>query len=207
MKVLLLNGSPHEKGCTYTALEEIARTLHEEGVESEIFQLGSAPIRGCAACGGCSKTEGTCVFDDDAVNRFLAAMKAADGLIVGSPVYYASPNGAVLSLLDRAFYAGECFAYKPAAAVVSARRAGTTASLEVLQKYFQLSHMPIVSSQYWPMVHGNTPEQVKEDLEGLQIMRTLAHNMVWLLKCIEAGKAAGIEPGMKEKRVATNFIR
>lgn len=206
MKVLLLNGSPHEKGCTYTALKEVAGQLEKNGIETEIVQIGMVDIRGCIGCGRCKAT-GKCVFDD-IVNVILEKMEQADGLVVGTPVYYASPNGSVLSLLDRLFYAGKNqFAMKPAAAVASARRAGTTASLDVIQKYFTISQMPIVSSQYWNMVHGNTPEQVLQDKEGLQIMRTLGNNMAWLLQCIEAGKKAGIEPMREEKRETTNFIR
>lgn len=206
MKVLLINGSPHPYGCTYTALSEVAGQLEKNGVDTQIVQMGTAPVRGCIACRRCFET-GRCVFED-AVNEILEQMKDADGLVVGSPVYYASPNGDIISLLDRLFYAGKSvLAYKPAAAVVSARRAGTTAALDVLNKYFTISQMPVVSSQYWNMVHGNTPEQVREDKEGLQIMRTLGNNMAWLLKCLEAGKSAGIIPLKEEKRESTNFIR
>lgn len=206
MKVLLLNGSPHARGCTYTALSEVAGQLNQNGVETEIVQIGAGPVHGCIACGKCRET-GSCVFDD-IVNEILKKMEDADGLVVGTPVYYASPNGSLIALLDRLFYAGKTqFAYKPAAAVASARRAGTTAALDVVNKYFTISQMPVVSSQYWNMVHGNTPEQVRQDQEGLQIMRTLGNNMAWLLRCIEAGKAAGVEPVKETPRVATNFIR
>lgn len=206
MKVLLINGSPHEKGCTYTALSVIGETLTELGVASEIFQIGKAPLRGCIACGGCAET-GRCVFDDGA-NAMLEKMKDCDGLIVGSPVHYASPAGGLLALLDRAFYAGRAqFRHKPAAAVVSARRAGTTASLDVLCKYFTISEMPVVSSSYWNMVHGFTPEDVLRDEEGVQTMRNLARNMAWLLRCIEAGRAAGAAPPATAVDVMTNFIR
>lgn len=208
MKVLLINGSPHEKGCTYTALSEVAGVLEQEGIETEIFQIGKNPIRGCIACGGCGRNgDKRCVFDDDVVNRALEKAEIADAYVVGSPVYYASANGALLSLLDRMFYAGKCFAYKPAAAVVSARRAGTTASIDVINKYFSISNMPIVSSKYWTMVHGNTPEEVRQDLEGMQNMRTLGRNMAWMLKCLEAGKKAGITIPEAEMPVRTNFIR
>lgn len=208
MKVLLVNGSPHARGCTYTALAEVEKSLNSCGIETEIFQLGKAPVRGCIACGGCAKTDGCCIFDDDAVNRGIEAAKEADGFVFGSPVYYASVNGSMLALMDRMFYAGgKHFAYKPAACVASARRAGTTATLEQLEKYLQISNMPVVSSQYWNMVHGNTPEEVAKDLEGLQIMRTLGKNMAWLLKCIEAGKAAGIKRPQAEAKIMTNFIR
>lgn len=206
MKVLLLNGSPHEKGCTYRALYEVAETLEKEGIEAEIVHIGNQAVHGCIGCGKCSLA-GRCVFKGDPVNAFLDKMEQADGLVVGSPVYYASANGSLYSFLDRLFYAGNCFALKPAAAVASARRAGTTATLDTLNKYFTISQMPVVSSQYWNMVHGNSPEEVEQDLEGLQIMRTLGKNMAWLLKCIEAGKAAGVEIPEAEARAKTNFIR
>lgn len=207
MKVLLLNGSPHAKGCTFTALSEVAMQLEKNGIETEIVQMGAGAVHGCTACGKCWELD-KCVFDD-VVNVVLEKMKTADGFIVGTPVYYASPNGALISLLDRLFYCSgkSVFAYKPAAMVASARRAGTTASLDVISKYFTISQMPVVSSQYWNMVHGNTPDEVRQDREGLQIMRTLGNNMAWLLKCIEAGKAAGIEPMKETKRESTNFIR
>lgn len=208
MKVLLINGSPNEKGCTYTALSEVAGALEKEGVQTEIVHIGKSPIRGCVGCGGCAKNgNARCVFDDDAVNRILEKAEEADGYVIGSPVYFASPNGALLSLLDRMFYAGKCFAYKPAAAVVSARRAGTTASIEVLNKYFTIRNMPLVSSGYWTMVHGSTPDDVRQDLEGMQTMRTLGRNMAWLVKCLEAGKQAGITIPEAETKVWTNFIR
>jgi len=207
MKVLLLNGSPRANGCTFTALSEVAMQLEKNGIETEIVQMGTGAIHGCIACGKCNELD-KCVFDD-VVNVVKEKMKTADGFIVGTPVYYASPNGALLSLLDRLFYCSDrdVFAYKPAAMVASARRAGTTASLDVISKYFTISQMPVVSSQYWNMVHGNTPDQVRQDEEGMQIMRTLGNNMAWLLKCIEAGKAAGVEPMVESPRVATNFIR
>jgi multimeric flavodoxin WrbA len=207
MKVLLINGSPNNKGCTYTALSEIEKELNKENIETEIFNIGTKPIRGCTSCNKCE--DNRCIFNDDIVNTVLKKCESIDGLIVGSPVYYSSPNGAVISLLDRMFYSGGALLkYKPAAAIVSARRAGTTASLDVLNKYFTISNMPVVSSQYWNMVHGNDAEEVKQDLEGLQIMRTLGKNMAWLLKCIEAGKEKGINiPEREEKRFVTNFIR
>lgn len=206
MKVLLINGSPDDSGCTATALAEVEKTLREEGIDTEILHIGTDPVSGCLACGGCYDGGGRCVIDD-IVNVALEKAETADGFVFGSPVYYASPNGMFLAMLDRMFYAGDCFRYKPAACVVSARRAGTTASLDALNKYPLISEMPLVSSQYWPMVHGNTPDEVRQDLEGMQIMRTLGRNMAWLLKCIEAGKNAGIEPKSPEKRVGTNFIR
>lgn len=206
MKVLLINGSPRPKGCTFTALSEVAKTLNECGVDTEIIQIGNQAIRGCIGCGGCAG-KGRCVFGDDAVNEILAKMEEADGLVLGSPVYFASPNGNLLSLLDRLFYAGNCFAHKPAAAVVSARRAGTTVSLDDLNKYFTIKQMPVVSSNYWNMVHGSCPEDVLKDEEGLQTMRNLARNMAWMLKCIACGKQNGINPPEAEKKVWTNFIR
>ena len=208
MRVLLINGSPNEKGCTYTALSEAAGALEREGIETEIFQMGKQPVRGCIGCGGCArKGDGRCVFDDDAVNRALEKAEEADGYIIGSPVYFASANGSLIALLDRMFYAGKCFAYKPAAAVVSARRAGTTASIDEINKYFSIRNMPVVSSKYWTMVHGNTPEEVRQDLEGMQNMRVLGRNMAWMLKCLEAGRQAGIDIPEAETPVKTNFIR
>lgn len=186
MKVLLINGSPHEAGCTYTALCEVAKTLEAEGIETQIFQIGKKPVRGCIACGACG-TLGKCAFDDDAANEMLERMREADGIVVGSPVYYAGPNGALCALLDRAFYASGGFPFKPAAAVVSARRSGTTAAFERLNQYFTMNRMPVVSSQYWNGVHGFTPEDVKQDAEGLQTMRTLGYNMAWMLHSIAAG--------------------
>lgn len=210
MKVLLVNGSPHAKGCTYTALNEVAETLNHEGIETEIFQVGTKPLAGCIACKSCAKT-GHCVFDDK-VNEFLKIAGDFDGYIFGSPVHYAAASGAITSFMDRAFYtdlqAGkQSFYLKPAAAVVSARRAGTTATFDQLNKYFTLTQMPIVSSQYWNMVHGATPEQVKQDLEGLQTMRTLGRNMAFFLKCKEAGIKAGIPFPERENHIFTNFIR
>ena len=210
MKVLLFNGSSNEHGCTYTALNEVASTLQENGIETEIIQVGKNPIRDCIGCGGCRKLGGKCVFKDDIVNEVIEKAKDADGFVFGSPVYYAHPSGRLLSFMDRVFYAGNSnFAFKPAAAVVSARRAGTTASLDVITKHFTICNMPVVSSCYWPMVHGaqNSAEQAKQDLEGMQIMRTLGNNMAWILKCIEAGKNAGINRPTLEDRIYTNFIR
>ena len=205
MKVLLLNGSANQKGCTYTALEEIGRTLQTEGIDYEIFQIGGKPVRDCIGCGQC--TELGCVFTDDLVNIFVQKAREADGFVFGAPVYYAHASGRILSFLDRAFYSSkDAFIHKPAAAVASARRAGTTASLDDLNKYFGISHMPTVGSSYWNMVHGNRPEEVLQDAEGLQTMRNIAHNMAWLLKCIEAGREQGITPQV-ESGNWTNFIR
>ena len=206
MKVLLINGSPHAKGCTYTALCEVAEALNKEGIETEIFQVGTKPISGCLGCGACMKT-GRCVISDT-VNEFLDLAEQADGFVFGSPVHFASASGMLTSFMDRAFYGrGNLFAYKPAAAIMSCRRGGATAAFEQINKYFTISNMPIVGSQYWNMVHGNTPDEVKQDLEGMQTMRTLGNNMAWLLKCIEAGKAAGVSFPEREPAQKTNFIR
>ncbi|MFT9496782.1 flavodoxin family protein [Anaerosolibacter sp.] len=208
MKVLLINGSPKAQGCTYTALCEVAKELEKENIETEIFHVGNKPIRGCMACNACFREDADgCVFDDDTVNIALAKAKEVDGFVFGSPVHYAGASGQITSFLDRFFYAGEAFQYKPGAAIVSCRRGGSTAALDQLNKYFTISNMPVVSSQYWNMVHGNTPEEVKQDLEGMQTMRTLGKNMAWLLKSIQAGKEAGITLPAKEPREMTNFIR
>ncbi|HIS50253.1 MAG TPA: flavodoxin family protein [Candidatus Gallacutalibacter pullistercoris] len=207
MKVLLLNGSPNQYGCTHTALTEVAEELNRLGVETEEIWVGNKPVRSCIGCGGCFQ-EKKCVFAEDRVNECVEALKNADGFIVGAPVHYAGPAGACTAFLDRVFYGkSSLFAYKPAAAVVSCRRGGASAAFDRLNKYFTISSMPVVSSQYWNAVHGNTPDEVKQDLEGMQIMRTLARNMVWMLRCIEAGKASGVEYPEREKRVNTNFIR
>ena len=206
MNVLLVNGSSRERGCTNVALTEVARALNEEGIDTEIFFIGNAAIPDCIACRKC-RTSGKCVFDD-VVNTFVEKATQADGFVFGSPVYFAHPSGRLLTFMDRAFFSGgSAFAFKPAAAVLSARRAGTTASLDVINKYFTINHMPVVSSQYWNMVHGNTPEEVKQDEEGLQTMRTLGNNMAWLIKCIEAGKKAGITFPEREPAIKTNYIR
>jgi multimeric flavodoxin WrbA len=205
MKVLIINGSPHKEGTTFRALSEVAKTLNENGVETEIVTVGNQKVHGCMACGSCAKN-GKCVFDD-IVNELVEKLSQADGLIVGSPVYYAGANGTLLSVLDRMFYSRKNFAYKPAAAVAVARRAGTTATLDMLNKYFLISKMPVVSSQYWNMVFGSNGAQAEEDKEGLQTMRTLGKNMAWLLKCIKAGKDAGVELPELEPAVKTNFVR
>lgn len=208
MKVLLLNGSSRPNGCTYTALAEVAAALNSAGIETEILFLGSGPVRDCIACEACKKSPGRCAIDDDFINDIIDKAREADGLVLGSPVYFSHPSGRILSVLDRVFYAGRpVFAHKPAAAIVSARRAGTSSSLDVLNKYFTVAQMPVVSSTYWPMVHGNQPEEVMQDAEGLRTMRNLAANMAWLLRCIEAGKAAGFDAPQAETGVQTNFIR
>ena len=206
MKVVMINSSPHERGCTYTALNEIAQELSRQGVESEILSIGKEAIHGCIACGQCRKL-GKCVFDD-AVNKFAAKLMEADGVIFGSPVYYAGISGQLKSFMDRLFFScSRKLAYKPAAAIVSARRGGCTATFDDITKYFTINCMPVVSSQYWNQVHGSTPDDVRKDEEGLQIMRTLARNMAWLLKCIEAGKQNGIDLPQREPGIVTNFIR
>ena len=208
MKVLLLNGSSHPHGCTNTALQAIATALEGAGIQTEILFLGNEPVRDCTACGTCKTLPGRCVFDGDIVNQVIAKAEAADGFVFGTPVYYSHPSGRILSVLDRTFYAVKAaFVHKPAATIASARRAGTSASLDVLQKYFTISQMPVVSSTYWTMVHGSKPEDVLQDAEGLQTMRNLAANMAWVLRCIEAGKEAGIQPPQAESGARTNFIR
>ena len=210
MKVLLRNGSPHERGCTHRALLEVGKSLEAEGIQTAFFWIGKAPIIGCQGCGGCAKA-GKCVFSDG-VNDFVAFAKEADGFVFGAPVHYAAAAGGITAFLDRAFYSAssagaQVFRLKPAAAIVSARRAGTTAALDQLNKYFTISQMPIISSRYWNMVHGNTPAEVEQDLEGMQVMRFLGRNMAYFLKCIEAGRKAGVPLPREEGRIATNFIR
>ena len=209
MKVLMINASPHEKGCTYTALSEIADTLEKEGIESEIINIGKAMKHPCVACMTCTKTKsGKCVFDDDPVNECIEKIKEADGFIIGEPVYYGGPASQAQMFMDRVFYsAGSSFAFKPAAAIASCRRGGLTPTMDRMNKYFTISQMPIVSSNYWNGVHGNTAEEVKNDFEGLQTMRILARNMAWLIKSIEAGKKANITYPEQEKKIRTNFIR
>lgn len=208
MKVLLINGSPHKEGCTYTALSEIAKTLKEEGIESEIFQVGTK-YEACRACYACRKI-GHCVIDDG-VNEFVDKAKNFDGFIIGSPVHYASASGAITAFLDRVFFSAatrpDVFTHKPGSVIVSARRAGTTATLDQLNKYFTITQMPIISGRYWNMVHGACPDDVKKDLEGMQNMRILARNMAWHLKCKEAGDKAGVPMPKTEETVYTNFIR
>lgn len=206
MKVLLINGSAHQKGCTYTALKEVAGILEQEGIETEFLWIGAKPVAGCIGCGSCRST-GRC-FVDDPVNQVVERLEELDGFVIGSPVYYAGPSGQLTAFLDRLFYAGGGrFRGKLGAAVVSCRRGGAATAFDRLNKYFTINSMPVVSSQYWNQVHGNTPEEVRRDLEGLQIMRTLGRNMAWLLKCIDLGRANGIQLPPQEERVATNFIR
>lgn len=205
MKVLLINGSPNAKGCTYTALEEVSKTLNQEGIETEIIHVGNKDIRGCIACRKC-KTNGKCVFND-IVNEVAPKFNECDGIIIGSPVYYASANGTLISFIDRLFYSMPADkTMKVGAAVVSCRRGGNTTTFDEINKYFTISGMPVASSQYWNMVHGNSPEEVKRDLEGMQTMRTLGKNMAFLMKSIQLGKEQFGLPE-KESHIFTNFIR
>ena len=207
MKVLIVNGSPNKNGCTARAIAEVCKTLSECGVESEIFNIGNEPIKGCQGCRACAKL-GKCVFNDK-VNEFAKMTKDADGFIFASPVYYAAANGSLVAFMDRLFYSDKCgknnnFAFKPAAAIASARRAGTTPTLDQLNRYFAISSMPIITSTYWNEVHGNAAEEVEQDLEGLRTMRNLARNMAWFLKMKEA---SNIPAPSLEYKPMTNFIR
>jgi len=207
MKVLLLNGSPNEKGCTYTGLMEMADQLDKHGIETEIVQIGQKAISGCLGCRACIKTK-RCVIKDGVVNDFLDKVEKADGVVVGTPVHFAGVAGSVKSFLDRTFYAGaSTFRGKPGAMIASCRRGGSSAALDGLVKYFSYAEMPIASGRYWNMIHGNTPEEVRQDEEGMENLRFLAQNMAWLLKCIEAGKVAGIEMSEPTRKTWTNFIR
>lgn len=209
MKVVLINGSPHKDGNTHDMLNDIIEELHRQNIETETFWIGTKPIHGCIACGRCDKTH-RCIFDDDITNRVIEAMYEADGFIVGSPVYYAGPNGALMAILDRAFYAAdkECFHHKPAAACVVARRAGTTAALDDLLKYFTITEMPVVSSTYWNMEHGRRPGETREDKEGIYTMQRLAKNMAWLLRAIKLAKEHDdFPPEIDTDRPWTHFVR
>lgn len=207
MKVLLVNGSPHKEGCTYNALNHMAKALEERGVETEILHVGKMEVGGCMACGGCNDS-GKCVFNDS-VNVAIEKAKEADGLVFGTPVHYASPAGSMVSFMDRLFCAASgSLKHKPAAVVISTRRAGATASYDMMIKYPAINQMPIISADYWPIVHGhNSPTDVFEDAEGVHTIETLAKNMAWMLKCIDAGKQVGIEPEAVEKTAWTHFIR
>ena len=189
MKVLLINGSPR-KGSTYASLEKVAESLNEENIETEIFNLGNKPINDCIGCAACIRNKNNrCIFNDDIVNELIEKSESCDGFVFGTPVYYAHPTGRILSVLDRAFYAGKkAFMFKPGASISCARRAGTTASIDVINKYFTINQMPIVSSTYWNNVHGTSGDEVKQDVEGMRTMYNLGKNMAWLLKCIESGK-------------------
>ncbi len=205
MNVILINGSPHANGCTFTALNEVAKTLNNEGIATDMIHVGNKAVRGCIACRKC-KTTGKCVFDD-IVNETAPKFKDCDGIVIGSPVYFASANGTLVSFIDRLFYSMAADkSMKVGASVVSCRRGGNTATFDELNKYFTISNMPVVSSQYWNMVHGNTPEEVAQDAEGLQTMRTLGRNMAFLIKSIRLGKEAYGLPE-KEEHIFTNFIR
>lgn len=207
MKVLLVNGSPHKHGCTYTALEEVASELNKGGIETEMFWCGVKPIMGCIGCGKCAQTK-RCWYDKDVVNEFLDKVADADGFVFGTPVHFAAPSGFIKPFMDRAFCSkGALYANKPAATIVSCRRGGALGAFEDINRYFTISNMPVISSQYWNEVHGNTPDEVRQDLEGMQIMRQLGRNMAWLLKCIEAGKNNGVTIPDKEDPIKTNFIR
>ena len=204
MKVLLINGSPRSAGNTYEALQEVTTTLREEGIDSEIFHIGMRPIQGCIACYSCKQT-GRCAFNDPLYTLLEAKVRECDALVVGSPVYYAGPNGSLCALLDRLFCAsGRHLQYKPAAAVVACRRGGASAAFDRLNKYFTINNMPVVTSQYWNSVHGAAPGEAREDGEGMQTMRTLARNMAWMLRKIAADS---VTPPTMEERIATNFIR
>jgi len=206
MKVLMINGGPHKNGCTNAALSIIAEELGKNGVESEIVWLGTAPIRGCCGCGACKNNR--CVFDDDVTNSVIAKAETADAFIFGSPVHYASASGTITAFLDRFFYAAGSLVYgKPGACIVSCRRGGASAALDQLNKYVAYASMPVISSNYWNMVHGVKAEDVYKDLEGVQTMRILGHNMAWLLKCIEAGKKAGLDGPVPEAKVRFNYVR
>ena len=210
-KVLLINGSPNEHGCTYTALHEVETTLRQNGVETELLWLGRRPVPGCIACNTCART-GRCVFGPepygDKVNRVLDELDSIDGIVAGTPVYYAAASGQITSFLNRLFYAGgRRMAGKLGAAVVSCRRGGAATAFDQLNKYFTICNMPVVPSQYWNQVHGNTPEEVLQDAEGLQIMRTLGVNMAWMLRSLEAGRKAGVPAPDYEPKIVTNFIR
>ena len=204
MKVLLINGSPNKDGSTYTALCEVAKSLENNNIESEIFHIGKKAVQGCIACRKCYEI-GKCTFNDELYNRLFDKIKEADGIVVGSPVYYSGPNGSLCALLDRLFYsASYLMSNKPAAAVVSCRRGGASATFDRLNKYFTINQMPVVSSQYWNSIHGNNADEAKQDLEGLQTMRVLGNNMAWMLKMIKNSKE---DLTKKEDRIATNFIR
>ena len=204
MKVLLINGSPRVKGNTYIALSEVAKALEANGIEAEIVSIGAKAVQGCIACGKCAEM-GRCVFKDALYNTVWEKLKDADGIVVGSPVYYAGPNGSLCALLDRLFYsASSLLRYKPAAAVAVCRRGGASATFDRLNKYFTINCMPVVSSQYWNNVHGLMPGEASQDAEGLQIMRTLGNNMAWMLKNLKHG---GLPIPKREPGVMTNFIR
>lgn len=204
MKVLIINGSPHKEGNTFTALAEVAKALETEGIGTETVHIGAKAVQGCIGCGKCSELK-RCAFNDDLYNTVREKLESADALIIGSPTYYAGPNGSLCALLDRIFYScGKFLRFKPAAAVAVCRRGGASATLDRLNKYFTISNMPVVSSQYWNIIHGHKPGEAAQDGEGLQTMRVLGRNMAWLLKNIGSGNQPFPE---KEQRIMTNFIR
>ena len=208
MKVMLINGSPHKNGCSNAALEEISSVLAQAGIETETVWVGNGHISGCIGCGSCRKT-GKCIVDDDAVNETVVKFRECDGLIVASPVHYAAASGALTSFLDRFFYSADKadFRLKPGAAVVSCRRGGASAAFDQLNKYFTISEMPVVSSSYWNQVHGSTPDEVRQDLEGIRTLRVLAKNMAYLIKATKIAKENGLEFPEEEPKARTNFIR
>lgn len=204
MKVLLVNGSPHKNGCVFTSLSEIAATLQENGVESEIFHIGSKPVQGCTGCGQC-RQKGRCVFQDELYIQFVEKLEQCDGIIIGSPVYYAGPAGSLCAILDRVFFsAGDLLKSKPGACIVNCRRGGASATFDRLNKYFTILQMPVVASTYWNSTHGSNPEQVRQDEEGLHTMRVLARNMAFLLKTIVQTEVPRPD---QEPKIMTNFIR
>ena len=208
MKVILFNGSTHPHGCTAQALEIVAQNLNQQGIDTEILSLGATAVHDCIACRACKNGDGSCVFKDDCVNTWLAKIKTADGFIFGSPVYYAHPTGALLAAMDRLFFAGgQYLHHKPAAAVLTARRAGTTASMDVINKYFAFNQMPIVTATYWNQVYRDANGTPNTDAEGTQTLEHLANNMAWLLRCIDTGKQNGITVPSQAKTTFTNFVR
>lgn len=212
MKVILVNGSSHAQGTTMKALEEMIKIFSEEGIETEVIQLGNKPLADCIQCNVCQKS-GKCIFKDDGVNEFVEKARQADGFVFATPVYFAHPSGRIFSFLDRAFYSNgkdevyEAFQFKPGAAVAVARRGGTTAALDALNKYFGIAQMPVAGSTYWNMVHGLYAEEAPQDEEGMQTMRNLARNMVWLMRCFSEGKKHGVPYPQTETSACTNFIK
>lgn len=207
MKVILFNGSLHTNGFTYQALQAVAQALNAQNIETEILSLGTNAVHDCTACGACRKGTPACVFQDDCVNQWLEKAKTADGFIFGSPVYYAHPTGAMLSAMDRLFFAGSQFLrHKPAAAILTARRAGTTASMDVLNKYFTINQMPVVASTYWNQIYRSADGTANADREGLETLHHLANNMAWLLQCIALGKEHDILPPTQSKTTHTGFL-
>ena len=212
MKVMFVNGSSHVHGTTMAAIEEMQKVFESENIETEVIQLGAKPLADCLQCNVCNQT-GKCVFQDDGVNEFVEKAKSADGFVFATPVYFAHPSGRIFSFLDRAFYSAgknetyEAFQFKPGAAIAIARRGGTTASLDALNKYFGIAQMPVAGSTYWNMVHGLYADEAPKDEEGMQTMRNLAQNMIWMMRCFELGKNNGIPYPQTETTACTNFIQ